>query len=143
MPPAKQSCLHNFGLWTLCCIGMCVPWDIEHRDGTFSSLPCIHFTRAIGAPFLISSGGSCISFGRECTNELWTTPEARDYLSHSSSPICFGRRAKKALWQMGPSLIIHTSDGSSGIRAINTCHEGIRPRAIDEPEPMDIEEAVA
>jgi hypothetical protein len=89
----KQSCLHNSGLWTSYYRVMCVLWDTKHRDGTFSSLPYIHFTRAIGAPFPISSGGSCINSRRECTNELLTPPEVGDYRSRSLSPICSERMA--------------------------------------------------
>jgi hypothetical protein len=125
MPLASQSCLHNSGLWISCYRGMCVPWDTKCRDGTFSLLPCIHFTRAIGAPFLRLSGCSCINFGKGCTSELLRLLEAGDYLSHFSLHTCSKRKASKALWQTGPSLSIRNSDGSNGIRAIHTCHEGI------------------
>jgi hypothetical protein len=92
MLPPSQDCLHNFGLWTMCYRRMCAPWDTKHRDGTYSSQPYIHFTEAIGAPFLRSSGCSCINFGMGCTIELRTSPKAGDYHSHSSSCICSGRR---------------------------------------------------
>ena len=126
MPLASQSCLHNSGLWTLCCREMYVPWDTRYRDGTFSSQPYIRFTRVIGAPFPRSSGCNYINSGKGCTSELLRLPEVGDYLSHFSLHTCFRRRASKALWQTGPSLSIHSLARSSGIRSIPTCHEGIR-----------------
>jgi hypothetical protein len=93
MPPASQSYLHNSGLWTSCYREMCVPWDIKCRDGTFSSLPCIHFTRATSPPFPRSSGCNCINSRKGCTRELRTPPEAGDYRCHSLSLICSGSKA--------------------------------------------------
>jgi hypothetical protein len=127
MPPTRQSYLHNSGLWTSCFKGMCALWDTRCRNGTFLSLPCICSIKAIGAPFPRSSGGSYINSGRGYTNELLTPPEVGDYHSRSSSPICFERKASRAFQQMGPSVSIHNSIGSSGIRAIPTCHRSIRP----------------
>jgi hypothetical protein len=127
MPPPSQSCLHNYGLWIPCCRGICVPWDTKHKDGTYSSLPCIHFTKVIGASFPRLYGHSCINFGKGCTSELLRLPKAGDCLSHFSLHTCSERRASKALRQMGPSLSIHSLDGSSGIKAIHTCLEGIGP----------------
>jgi hypothetical protein len=126
-PPARQSCLHNSGLWTLCFSEMCVPWDTRCKDGTFSSLPYIHSTRAIGAPFRRLFGGNCKNSRRECTIKLLRALEPGDYRSHFSSPTCSERRASRALWQMGPSLSIHSSAESSGIKAIPTCHRSIGP----------------
>jgi hypothetical protein len=127
MLPPSQDCLHNFGLWTMCFRRMCAPWDTKHRDGTYSSRPCIPFIEAIGAPFPRSSRHSCINSGMGCTIELRTSPEAGAYHSHSSSRICFGRRGSKVLRTMGPSLSIRSLAGFSGIRAIHTCLESIGP----------------
>ena len=126
MPLASQSSLHNSSLWTSCCRGMCVPWDSKRRDRTFSSLPYIHFTGAIGASFSRLSGCTCINSRKGCTSKQLRLLEAGDYLSHFSLHTCPGRRASKALWQTGPSLSIHSSAGSSGIRVIPTCLESIR-----------------
>jgi hypothetical protein len=128
MPLARQNCLHSSGLWTSCFREMCVPWGTKRRDGTFSSLPCIRSTRAIGAPFSRSSRGSYINSRRVCTNELLRVLEAGDYHSRSLSPTCSKKRASRALQEMGPSLSIHSLVGSNGIKAIPTCHEGIRPK---------------
>jgi hypothetical protein len=102
---ASQSYLYNFGLWTSCCRGMCVPWDTKRRYETFSSLPYIHFTRAIGAPFLRLSRCNCINSEKGCTNNLLRLPEARDYLSHFLLHTCSGRRSSKALRQTGSSAV--------------------------------------
>ena len=130
MPLASQSCLHNSGLWTSCYRGMCVPWDTKCREGTFSSLLCTHFTGAIGAPFSRLSGCSCKNFGKGCTNELLRLLEDGDYLSHFSLHTCSRGRATKALRQRGLSLSVHSSEGTNGIRAIHTCHEGIGPESL-------------
>ena len=108
MPLTSQSCLHNSGLWTSCCKGMCVPWDTRRRDGTFSSLPYIRSTKVIGAPFPRLSRGSYLNSGRGCTSELLSAPKAGDYLSRSSSLTCSGRKTSRALRQMSPSLSIHS-----------------------------------
>ena len=121
MPPTRRRCLQNFGLWMSCCKGMCVPWDTKRNDEIFSSLPFIHFIRGIGVSFLISFGGRCISFGRECTNELRTPPEAGVCLSLFSSLTFFERRGLKAMRRMGQSLRAYTSAESSGTRVVPTC----------------------
>jgi hypothetical protein len=63
------------------------PLGHKSKEGTFSPLPCIHFTRATGAPFPRSSKCSCINSGKGRTNELRTPPEVGHYCSHSSSLI--------------------------------------------------------
>jgi hypothetical protein len=123
MLPTRRRCPYNSGLWMLCCKGMCAPWDTRRRDGTCFSMPYIFSTRAIGAPFPRSSGGKYINSRRECTTELLSPQEPGDYHSHFSSLTYFERRALKTIWQTGPSLSIHGSTKSSGIRAIPTCPE--------------------
>jgi hypothetical protein len=123
LPPARQSCLHNFGLWMSYCKRTCVPWDTRCRDETDFLVPCILSTKAIGALFPISSGGRFINSRRGCTTELLSLQEHGDCHSHFSSLTCSERRALKAMRQMGQSFSIHASVESNGTRVIPICPE--------------------
>jgi hypothetical protein len=139
MLPPSQDCLHNFGLWTMCFRRMCAPWDTKHRDGTYSSQPCIPFIEAIGAPFPRSSRHSCINSGMGCTIELRTSPEAGDYHSHSSSRICSGRRGSKVLRKKG--ITEHPQFGQiQWNQSYLHMPREHRARALDEPEMMNMDE---
>jgi hypothetical protein len=98
MPLAKSKLPPQLLVCGLRAAEECVSLGTQNtRDETFSSLPFIHFTRVIGASFPRSFGGSYINFGKGCTSEMLRATKAGDYLSCSSSPTCFGRKASRAL----------------------------------------------